>query len=155
MTQTEVYKKLLREKIPPKTEEENIFASIILALSERVDKAEKQNAETVKAVKLLAKLLKEMPEEDPASSSETVETAASNTTAPVTEETGPRDKTPFPEGVKTQASGPAGATLDETLAAQPDATSGPARNPAPIPAAPVAPSGKTKNGNGSGAKAGA
>jgi hypothetical protein len=51
---TEAYKKLLKEKFPPKTDDEKVFHSIVISVSERADRLEAQNVEIIKACGVLA-----------------------------------------------------------------------------------------------------
>lgn len=147
---TDMIRKLVIEKVPAGNEAEKVRASILVALSERLDRVEAQLDELLGAVKVLAAVVGQMresdEEEEPAG-----ETPKQEATA---EDSAPRDKTPFPAGVPTTgpiggaASGP---TPDAAPKAppKPNASSGPAVNAQPIPKRPP-PAATAKNGREAG-----
>lgn len=129
MTQTEMFRKLVRDYVPaayapPGTppaqrSPEHIFASILFALSDRVEKLDQ-------LVNLLAKVISEMAG---------VENDSAATAGP-----GPRDQTPFPAGATPAPAVPSATSPAADIVA--DVQSAPAVNPAPIPTPPK----KTNNG---------
>jgi hypothetical protein len=140
MSQTEVYKKLFAERFKPETDKEIIYCSIILQLSETLDKQIRQVAETTKAVKYLARVVGAgMQQAAPADTEQEAAPAAQTTSAPEQEPERQQDNTPFPAGFS--AGGGAGPTATAATATaptveegipQPDAGSGPAMNAQPI-----------------------
>jgi len=144
MATTEEYKKIFQEKCPPKTVQEQVYASIILDLSAKYDRLFAQTGEIKKAVKFLAVVVKEM------GIGEEKATEVSPT-APV--ESGPTDKTPFPVGVSptvnaapvsaAPASAPPATPVEEIPT--PDAGSMRGVNAQPIPNAPAPPTAPKKN----------
>lgn len=114
---TKMLKKLIQEKCPPQTETELVYASVLMALSERIDKTDAQLSEHTKALRVVASIVSGAPKEDAAS------TQAEEPSRPV-------DQTPFPAGVPERAaSAPAPAEEIPT----PDAGSNVAMNASPIP----------------------
>src|SRR3990167_7956794 len=115
MATTEEYKKIFQEKCPPKTVQEQVYASIILDLSAKYDRLFAQTGEIKKAVKFLAVVVKEM------GIGEEKATEVSPT-APV--ESGPTDKTPFPVGVSptVNAAPVSAASASAASASAPPAT---------------------------------
>lgn len=143
MLNAEQVKKLIREKCPPQTQNENIYASILVACVERLDgiqtaleKTQAQMIEVRKATMILAKLITKGSEgEESAPAPAAVEEQGS----PIV------DKTPFPAGLSPSVGGAAAATPKATPAAeaapeveipQPNVGSFPSKNAAPIPSQP-------------------
>lgn len=90
---TETYKKLITEKCPPRDQTEQVYASILIQLSEQQDKIAAQLVEVRKALTILARRI--LPRAEEVSSDQ----APAQAEAPA-EESPLRDKTPFPAGVK-------------------------------------------------------
>jgi len=115
---------------PPQSKEFQFFGSVLLA---HLESKEKEILTLRKSLKVLGAVVTELLGAEP---KEETPTAPEPGTVADEGQSGPRDKTPFPAGVKT--SGPAApASFDEVQAAeeipQPNASSGPAVNAAPIP----------------------
>lgn len=137
MSQTDVYKKLFNERFKPETDKEIVYCSIILQLSEALEKQTRQNTETTKAVKYLAKVVASMRATAPAETEDTVSEEQAAAPAATEEAHGPRDQTPFPAGVPVSATADATGPVVETAPEipVPDAGSGPVltpQNPQPI-----------------------
>jgi hypothetical protein len=105
-----VYERLMLEKCPPTNEREKIYASIVLAIAEDVDKLKTQTAETIKALRVLAKIIREMG--GGAQPAEEAAQAADVSESPI------KDQTPFPSNLKAGAgvAGSTGPLPDETPA---------------------------------------
>jgi hypothetical protein len=147
MSQTDVYRKLFTERFKPETDKEIIYCSIILQLSEALDKQTRQVNETTKAVKYLARVVGASMQAAPAAEVEAEDQPAAQTVdAPAQQQEPERqqDNTPFPAGFSPTGGGGVGPTapsapIVETASAapvaegipMPDAGSGPAMNPQP------------------------
>jgi hypothetical protein len=143
-SQTDVYRKLFAERFKPETDKEIVYCSIILQLSEALERQTKQIGETTKAVKYLARVVGAgMQRAASVEVEQEAEPAAQTTSAPEQQEPErQQDNTPFPAGfsaggaVPTAPSAPAAATATATPVEEgiptPDAGSGPAMNAQPI-----------------------
>ena len=147
---TEVYKKLFRDNCPPQNEQERLYASIILALSEKVDEMEKiisadrkMIVKLDKAMNVVVRFIQELKAADEGEEGQSGAPQAEQAAA----DEGPRDETPFPTGFKASAAptAPSPAVTVDGETVVPNAGSGPAMNAAPIPQAGKKVS--TKNGS--------
>lgn len=159
---TEHYKKLINEKCPQVLESTDgkVFASIIISLSDRVERLERENAWLKQAVKATAHVVNAMaggeedePEETEAGATTPV-TGAAGSGAQQTQAAAPRDERynqPFPAGVPSskaeaeaqaqkKASAPAAAAAAPSKTGPagdgdmtPNVAGGPAMNAQPIP----------------------
>lgn len=180
MTQLQIYKKLIEEKCPPQTESEKVLASIVLVMAEHIEALEGlikrnrvQGIETMKSVGALARIVRSMRGDETEEAGEG-EVEAQGTEA-ATEEapTQMKDQTPFPAGAPVSAApgtgqrvtvqgaqnvpapeapAPAPAVQTEEGSLEPNVSSGPAVNAAPIPNA-SAKKPPQKNMNGAKAEA--
>ena len=137
MSQTDVYRKLFAERFKPETDKEIVYCSIILQISEALEKQTRQIGETTKAVKYLARVVGAgMQQAAPAEGETEGEQAAAPTAAAEQEPERQQDNTPFPAGfsaggaVPTAQAAPSAPTVEEGIPT-PDAGSGPAMNPQP------------------------
>ena len=154
---TDAYKKLIRERCPDllKTNEGQVFSSIIISLSERLDRTEAENAWLKKAVKSTAFMLQALTDdssgggeiETAATEEEVIEGEGGATTATTGTAGGggggsvktpqrKQDATPFPSGVPSSK-----AEAEAQAAAAARAGAAPAGGP-PV-AAPAGPANKT------------
>jgi hypothetical protein len=140
-SQTDVYRKLFAERFKPETDKEIVYCSIILQLSEALEKQTRQIGETTKAVKYLARVVGAgMQRAASAEVEQEAEPVAQTTSAPEQQEPERmQDNTPFPAGVSPGGGAGATATTATATAApveegipMPDAGSGPAMNAQPI-----------------------
>lgn len=143
MKQLSDFRTLLVTKFPPADQADQVKTSIMLAMIDLIDSLRRQNMELVKAFKTLSDIIVDMRS--------TPVTAEKNTIVEDDSPGRPIDQTPFPTGAKIIAQPTAApASLDEVNAAaaipQPDVTSQPATNAAPIPGGVVKKS-ATKNGS--------
>lgn len=129
ISQTELYKKLIRTKCPETFESPGpqVFASILISMSERTDRLERENRTLKKSVGMMARLLHALTTEAPDAEGEEQEAAVEedeepgrtdaststaggagggSTPAPQRDE---RYNQPFPEGVSATVAGGAAA----------------------------------------------
>ena len=143
MSQTETYRKLFAERFKPETDKEIVYCSIILQISEALEKQTRQITETTKAVKYLARVVGAgMQQAAPADTEQEAAPAAQTTSAPEQEPERQQDNTPFPAGFSAGGAGagptaPSAPTVETAAPVaegipQPDAGSGPAMNAQPI-----------------------
>lgn len=109
---TKEIRRLLKEKYPTEPDTaEHVWASILVALSQKIDNMGRQLKELIAAAQALAAML-----------------APQQKAEPQAEPGVPRDQTPFPAGASTT---PATTTVPSA-----DVASSPAMNASPIPAKP-------------------
>ncbi len=121
------FRKLLFENYPPRDEQEKVYASAILALSDEVARLSKQVSSLVKGVKFLLENAAAGKDDDDEEQQQGQGQEVQ------------RDQTPFPAGAKISPNvaptpPPTAPPVDDAqAAASPDVGSSPPMNAAPIP----------------------